>query len=513
MPLMSPKDKAAFLRYQKDWCAFAREILGVKLDPDQEAILRSVQTNRRTVVRSGHARGKDFITAVGCICFLYLCYPCKVICTGPTDRQVVNIMMAECTKLWRKSKWPLGGTFTQHGWRLSANNPDWFLIGFKAQDKATEAWTGFHAPNIMVAVTEASGIAQETYNAIEGLLTGNSRLLMVLNPNQTSGEAFSAFKSPLYHKFTLSCLNAPNVIAGKTLIPGQVDRRWINDLMQKPGWVSDVYPGDERPEEHDFEWDMEDGKGKRWFRPSDLFLVKVMGEWPREPEGQLIPLSWIEAAHRRWAEWKDAGSPLKNPDGDWMDPLRLGVDVAGMGVDNTVYVHRYGNIVTEMAAFGKSDHMATAGRVKGILDSHAEAKAFIDTIGEGAGVYSRLSEQRCPAESVKFSESAKYMKDLTGEREFLNMRAYCYWAVRDALDPKLDGRLALPPVDELTQDLTAPQWSQNSQGKIVIEPKDGIKLRLGRSPDYGDALALTYAPQISVKVESGAFNGIGAWGA
>lgn len=505
---MNPRDKALVLRYRQDWCAFAREILGVRLDPDQEAILRSVQHNRRTVVRSGHARGKDFTTAVACICFLFLCYPCKVICTGPTDRQVVNIMMAECTKLWKNAKWKLGGAFTQHGWRLSPSVTDWFLIGFKAQDKAVEAWTGFHAPNIMVAVTEASGIAQETYNAIEGLLTGNSRLLMVLNPNQTSGEAYEAFKSPLYEggRFVLSCLNAPNVVSGKTLIPGQVDRRWINDLMQKPGWVADVYPGDERPEEHDFQWDMEDGKGKRWFRPSDLFLVKVMGEWPREPEGQLIPLSWIEAAHRRWAEWKDAGSPLDAT-------LRLGVDVAGMGVDNTVYVHRYGNVVSEMAGFGKTDHMATAGRVKAILDAKPGSRAYIDTIGEGAGVYSRLSEQRCAAESVKFSASAKYKKDLTGEREFLNLRAYCYWAIRDALDPKLDARLALPPVDELTQDLTAPQWSQNSQGKIVIEPKDDIKLRLGRSPDYGDGLALTYAPEVTVAIESGAFNGIGAWGA
>jgi len=503
--VLSPRDRQAILRYQGDWPAFAREILGVYLDPDQEAILRSVQTNRRTVVRSGHARGKDFITAVGCICFLFLCFPCKVICTGPTDRQVVNIMMAECTKLWKNARWPLGGTFTQHGWRLNAATTDWFLLGFKAADKATEAWTGFHAPNIMVAVTEASGIAQESFNAIEGLLTGNSRLILALNPNQTTGEAYQAFKSPLYAKFTLSCLNAPNVLAGKTLIPGQVDRLWINDVMQKPGWVADVYPGDERPEDHDFRWDLGDGRGLRWFRPSDLFLVKVMGEWPREPEGQLIPLAWVEAAHQRWQAWRDSGSVLEGP-------LRLGVDVAGMGTDATVYVHRHGSAVSEMAAFGQSDHMATAGRIKAILDATG-GRAYIDTIGEGAGVFSRLRELSAAAESVKFSESAKYRRDLTGEREFVNLRAYCYWAVRDALDPKLGGQLALPPNDELTQDLTAPRWSVNSQGKVILEPKDDIRVRLGRSPDYGDALALTYAPEVSVAVETGAFTGVGVWGA
>lgn len=511
---LSPRDKRALRRYKRDWPLFAREVLGVYLDPDQEAILRSVQNNRRTVVRSGHARGKDFTTAVACLCFLFLNYPCKVICTGPTDRQVVNIMMAECTKLWKSARFPLGGRFTTHGWRLSPEHTEWFLIGFKAADKATEAWTGFHAPNIMVAVTEASGIAVETYNAIEGLLTGNSRLLMVLNPNQTTGEAYEAFKSPLYAKFTLSCLNAPNVVAGKTIIPGQVDRQWVNDLMQKPGWVSPVAEGDERPEEHDFQWDKGDGSGLLWYRPSDLFLVKVMGEWPREPEGQLIPLAWVEAAHQRWHDWVSAGKPLKEKDENgvlrWIAPLRLGVDVAGMGADNTVYLHRYGNVVTEMTAFGKSDHMSTAGKTKAILDADPEAVAFVDTIGEGAGVFSRLKEQKAAAQSIKFSAGTK-KKDLTGVREFANLRAYCYWAVRDALDPKLGGQLALPPVYELTQDLTAPQWDRNSQGKIIIEPKEDIRERLQRSPDYGDALALTYAPEVKVTVETEIMKGVGVW--
>ena len=509
---MPPSNEVLMRRWKKDWPAFAREALGVYLDPDQEAILRSVQHNRRTVVRSGHARGKDFTTAVACICFLFLHFPSKVIMTAPTERQVTKIMIAECNKIWRKARINLGGSFTQHGWMHSPGITEWFLIGFKAADKATEAWTGFHSPNIMVAVTEASGIAQETFNAVEGLLTGNSRLLLSLNPNQTAGEAYQAFKSPLYTKFTLSCLNAPNVLEGKDTIPGQVGRQWINDVMQKPGWVSDVYPGDERPEENDFQWNLGDDRGLRWFRPSDLFLVKVMGEWPREPEGQLIPLAWVEVAQERWKDWKDAGGKLKDMNGKSIAPLRLGVDVAGMGADSTVSLERYGDIVAELAAYGQSDHMATAGRIKNILDAKG-GRAFIDTIGEGAGVYSRLHEQQCAVESSKFSESAKYSRDLTGERQFLNMRAYCYWAIRDALDPKLGGNLSLPPVDELTQDLTSPRWSANSQGKIVLEPKDDIRKRLGRSPDYGDALALTYFPVATVTVEAGVMAGVGVWGA
>ena len=74
------------------------------------------------------------------------------------------------------------------------------------------------------------------------------------------------------------------------------------------------------------------------------------------------------------------------------------------------------------------------------------------------------------------------------------MRAYCYWAVRDALDPRLGGKLALPLDDELTQELTAIRWDVQSNGKIRLVSKDEIKSQLGRSPDKADALALSYFP-------------------
>ena len=47
--------------WRADWCKFAREALGVSLDAEQQAILRSVQFNARTSVASGTARGKDFV--------------------------------------------------------------------------------------------------------------------------------------------------------------------------------------------------------------------------------------------------------------------------------------------------------------------------------------------------------------------------------------------------------------------------------------------------------------------
>ncbi len=503
-PNIDPALVRLVLKYRNDWNAFARNCLGVKLDPKQDEVLHSMQVNRRTVVKSGHGRGKDYTAACGSICHLLTRYPSKVINTGPTDRQVKGIMMTEIRSIWKNSKVPLGGRLGDATIKFDfADN--WFLIGFKAADKATEAWTGFHSPYPMVVVTEASGVAQETFHAIEGLLTGDSRLVLIMNPNKTSGEGYQAFKSPLYTKFTLSCLDAPNVKAKRTIIPGQVDWEWIDGLIKKPGWVTEIPKTLATAEEGDFEWE------GRWYRPGDLFRPKVLGMWPREPEGQLIPLAWVEAAQERWKEWEASGSPISGP-------LRLGVDVAGMGSDNTLFCWRYGNVVARTAPQPRQDHMATAGAIKTAVESelhvrpHEGTAAYIDTIGEGAGVYSRTTEEGVPSYSVKFSEGAKGLNDMTDERTFANMRAYCYWAIRDALDPEFGINLALPPVDELTQDLTAPQWKPRSNGDILIEDKDEIKKRLGRSPDWGDALANTFYPGTNAgNITSGTFSGLGVF--
>jgi len=461
--------------YEGDWNKFAREGLGVRLDRRQRRILESMQIHRRTSVRSGHAAGKDYVAAVGSLCFLYLNIPSKVINTAPTDRQVISIMMSEIGRIYRNAKINLGGDLWTHKITFS-EDLDWFLLGFKTKDKKPEDWTGFHSPNLMVVVTEASGIDQVTFEAVEGILTGNSRLVLIFNPNRTTGEAYQSTRSPLYKKFKLNCLNAVNVRAKKILIPGQVDYEWIDEKIRKPGWVVEISEGEVNRGAGDFKWE-----GK-WYRPNDLFLVKVMGEFPRAAEDTLIPLSWVEMANDRWQDLQGKGEGA----------LKLGVDVAGMGRDLTVFAFKRGDVIEKLKVYSKQDHMVTVGRAKNELKKEEDI-TYIDSAGEGAGVFSRLIELQVNAIGVKASESAKGLTDLTEQRTFANMRAYLYWALRDALDPALGGELALPPIDELTQDLTEVHWSTRSNGDIIIEEKDKIKKRLSRSPDYGDAVANTFS--------------------
>jgi len=468
--------------YTKDWNKWISEVLGAKLDPEQKKIVESVQENRRTTVRSGHARGKDYVAACISLAFLYLHIPCKVINTAPTQRQVISIMMSEISNLILNARKPIGGDL------LSAkitfkDEPDTFLQAFKAQDKKAEAWTGYHSQNILVVVTEASGNEQETFDAIDGILTGNSRFLLVGNPTRKTGEFYQSFQSSLYSQMVLNCMEAVNVKEKKTVIPGQVDWYWVDEKVKK--WCTSISKSEFRQgdgAEYDFEWE-----GKH-YRPNDLFLVKVMGEFPRQDEDSLVPLNWIEAANERWLAYQTNGQTTEK--------LKLGLDVAGMGNDLTCFAFRRDNVIEKFTTYAKSDHMEIAGITKNLLAESGDM-AYVDTIGEGAGVYSRLIEQNQPAVSVKFSESADKLTDLSGERKFVNMRAYCYWAIRDALDPKYNSELALPPDSDLTEELTNIRYKTRSDGKIILEPKEDLKLRLGRSPDKSDSIAVTFYPKKS----------------
>lgn len=485
-----------------DWNKFARDVLGVSLDKEQQEILSSVQYNARTSVVSGTARGKDFVAACAAMCFMYLTprwnnkkeliENTKVALTAPTDRQVKNIMMPEISRLYNRAKQRgvmLPGKLNAYDIRTGLD--EWFLTGFKADEHNHEAWSGFHAVNTMFIITEASGISDSTFEAIEGNLQGNSRVLLVFNPNTTVGYAARSQKGDRWAKFRLNSLSAPNVLNKKIIIPGQVDYDWIVDKLAN--WCIPISASEVSEEFDDFEFE------GRWYRPEDLFRKKVLGKFPKVAEDILIPQQWIELAQERWKKCKARQA------GD----RRLGVDVAGMGRDCSVYCDRENNYVHNFKKYnsgGVADHMKVAGEVRQFLNANSDAIASIDTIGEGAGVFSRLEELGYNKSdnrriiSCKFSEAARFkdkdLTDITGQYKFANMRAYLFWCVRDWLNPKNETGAMLPPGECFTEEATEIKWSFRSDGKIIIEPKEDIKKRLGRSPDEFDALANTFYPVV-----------------
>ena len=485
--------------WRADWNRFVRDALGVTLDREQQDILSSVQFNPRTSVASGTARGKDFVAACAAVSFLYLTprwntrrelvENTKVALTAPTDRQVKNIMIPEVARLYNRAKQRgiiLPGRLNAYD--IRTNNEEWFLTGFKADEHNHEAWSGFHAVHTMFVITEASGIGDDTFSAIEGNLQGDSRILLVFNPNTPVGYAARSQRGDRWAKFRLNSLTAPNVLQKRLVIPGQVNYEWVADKVEQ--WCTPISAEDREEELDDFEFE-----GK-WYRPEDLFRKKVLGKFPKVADDVLIPHQWIESAQERWklAQGKEPVS----------DELRLlGVDVAGMGRDSTCFCERKGKWVAEIQSRnsgGQADHMAVAGDIAARRRRHPRMVVSIDTIGEGAGVFSRCLEldDKRHIISCKYSEGAKQfdrdLSDITGQYRFVNMRAYLFWCVRDWLNPKNETGAMLPPDSQLFEEATEIRWSFRSDGRILIEPKEDIKKRLGRSTDKFDALANTFYP-------------------
>lgn len=503
-----------------DWVVFAEEVLGVYLDDEQKEVLKSVQHNPKTTVCSGTSRGKDFVSAVAAMCFMYstplwgekgeLIENTKIFLIGPTARQVEEIMFPEISRLFRRANdrgFSLPGRLVGLG--IKTDWEEWFMSGFKADDKSVESWTGLHAANIMFVVTEASGLPQLVFDGIEGNLHGNYRFLIVFNDNNGVGYASDTQKKNDWNKFRLDNLNAPNVVFKDEIekgtfqkIAGQVEWSSVNEKVRD--WCSIISPEDFSESAGDFYWENENGRF--CYRPNDLFRVKVRGMSPLVSSAALVPQLWIDLAKDRWSKF----------DGNKTANLRLGVDIAGMGRDSSSFCFRYGNYIEKFRVInsgGEPRHMEMVGhtsvdvKANYNMSLNKRPQVFVDTVGEGAGVYSRLLELKrdesnkamvnTPIHSVKNGESAKRgdrtLKDITGQYEFKNMRAYLYWCVRDWLNPDNHAEAMLPP-DQDYMGLTKLMWNLRSDGSIELEKKEELIKRLKRSPDVEDSIMVTFFP-------------------
>lgn len=172
-------------------------------------------------------------------------------------------------------------------------------------------------------------------------------------------------------------------------------------------------------------------------------------------------------------------------------PLVLGVD-SGRHHDRTKIIDRRGrcagHLVDETLT---GDEMEVAGKLARLIDLHKPVKVYMDvTGGYGAGAYDRLKEKGYSDIVVPVNFGAK----ATDDRQYANKRAEMWGLLRDWLnDP---GGADIIDDDELHGDLCAPGYHFTSSDQVRLEPKDKIKARLGRSPDKGDAVALTFAERL-----------------
>lgn len=456
---------------------FNEWILGGSFWSKQEEIILSIRDNRYTTVRACHDVGKTYLAARAALWFLYSHPRSIVVSTAPTMRQVENLLWRELRTAHDNSKQPLGGEPLKTRLDLAS---DWYAIGASSSDP--DKLQGFHAGSgdILIIVDEAAGVNEQAFEAIEGMMTSEgARMLMIGNPTSDSGTFRESHHSWTHaKKIHISCFDSPNFINNgistlEDLKEIDLDAiEIVSDYLISPRWA--------------FE------KMDTWGVDSPMFQARVLGNFPSESVNTVIPLNYIELACE-----EEFRAKMEEKGGD----LRLGVDPARFGNDETVITPRYGGFIPEQAVYSKEDTQATAGRIKQ-FNRPRPVFIGIDVDGLGGGVYDRLHEDKIDS-IAEIYNNGKALPDDTG-LTFANLATQLWWRARLMF---IAGELAIPDDDKLKMQLSTRKYKFTGKG-LTIESKEEWKKRYkGKSPDRADSLIYSLADILSVENEAKATTG------
>ena len=204
----------------------------------------------------------------------------------------------------------------------------------------------------------------------------------------------------------------------------------------------------------------------------ELLLAFIEGSWDSlEGADIVIKDIWI----------RDAANVVKTYIGR---PKRVfGVDVARFGDDTTVCYCLDDTDIEDEMIFGQKDTMYTAGKIHIWAMEKKPDLIGVDVIGLGAGVADRLREMGDDVLDVNTAEKAEE------DTKYYNLRAEMWWNTGRRFaekDIKLTWKGKSGEDRDLAKELSSVSYLIRN-GRILIEPKEKIKERLGRSPDKADA--------------------------
>ena len=208
----------------------------------------------------------------------------------------------------------------------------------------------------------------------------------------------------------------------------------------------------------------------------------------KEDANQVIPTAWVDLAMERWRDRAQKG-----------EMQSVGVDVARGGDDFTTIAKLHeGNWIDRLVKLPGTetpDGPTTAGLI--LANVRSSAPVHIDAIGVGASPFDFLRGLYGPTYGINVSHKAT-ARDRSGIMLFKNLRSQLWWQAREALDPSNGEGVALPPDEDLKEQLCAATY--DAEGNTVqVSSTDEIKEIIGRSPDDATAviLALIRTPKRS----------------
>ena len=487
-------------RWKWDPVGWVREYIpSMQLAPYQEDVLRALATPppapQRVVVRGPHGLGKTAVASAALLWFSLtrdsLC-DWKVPTTASVWRQLEEYLWPEIHR-WaaevRYGAHPVvpraGGIPKRYINQLSLDLHRGSAFAVASNDPARIE--GAHATALMFIYDEAKTISHETFQASEGAFSTGSdayglreaRALAISTPGERAGRFYELSdderrkRDPVTEKeWFLRRVTLPEAIAA-----GRIDADWAE--LRK----------------------------LQWGESSQVYKNRVLGEFGQADEDAIIKIEWVEAAIERW---RDQATAIGEDVMRMIAPRLVACDVAREGTDLTVFAPVVEpNTVMPLTTLPRgTDTRITSDKLLTLLRLNDKLVARIDVVGVGGGVFDNckhelssnpLHQKRVEAFSAATKVPDTYT-DISGEKGFWNLRAAAWWMLRERLDPnsrRFDATIALPPDDQLLGDLTAPHYEDREpvrksrfKYRVLIEDKDDIRDRLGRSPDRGDTVVM-----------------------
>ena len=315
----------------------------------------------------------------------------------------------------------------------------WFTAAIPWSEKNPEAFAGQHGEHVLIIYDEASAIPDAIWEVSEGAMTTPGAMRLAFgNPTRNTGrfrECFGKFK----HRWLL----------------WQIDSRdcRMTDKRKLDEWIED------------------------YGEDSDFVKVRVRGEFPSASSMQFISNDLVETAQER--ETRNYSH----------EPLIIGVDVARFGDDQSVICFRRGRDARTIPwkKYRGLDTMQLASRVTEAVAEFQPEAVFVDGGGVGGGVVDRLRSLHTSVIEVNFGSKAT-------DPRYNNKRAEMWGRMKEWLT----GGAILKDRD-LHDDLIGVEYGYTITNQIQLEKKEDMKKRGLASPDFGDALALTFAYPVAPK--------------
>ena len=419
--------------------AFAREVLGVTsatLRSDgsayQDEILAAVAAEPRVAVLAGHGVGKTRALAVLALWWLLTRRFSRAALVAPQlTRQVRGVVFAEVRALVRRARVVLPVEALADRVRVAghgASGARWTSAGTEP-----DRIEGQHAEGgLLLMMDETKGIPQEVFDALMGALTGgdDSRLVVASTPGGCAG--------PFYRAVT------------------DAHGRWrvfripaTDSSLVAPEWIAD----------------RRGGVGRRVAALPGAGARRVRRTRARASSSR--SRCWRRRRTTARGRGAAGGRRGRGPLAGGGPQLRRGGERAGSSSD--------------VATWRSPDLMATVARVVTEVLACGDVRrgSWWTRAGPAAAWWTGSGSSGTPR--WRRSPSADGATDPT---RFRNRRAEAFFTLRERLER---GEAALLDDDDLLADLAATSYRFDQAGRVLLDPKDEVRRRLGRSPDRGDA--------------------------